>query len=271
MAASFIRRSMSSTSYRNNPLPVAVALVPVVRKGRHGLLAIRRSTADSAPGIALPGGYVDEGESWEEAACREVEEETGVKVAASDMELFDCRSTPDRRFILLFGRVRSGIAPLDWSSLPSFTAVPDEVEERLFVSKAELSENSAAMSFPLHVDAATRHFNEVEPLNVMADLCVVPMGVGLSVSEYVKECEKIFDAAGLEKQLHGYGTNIAGPWPRVMGAVKACHDKMHDMGAVRVSSSMRFGTRTDRAQSIRDKIISVEQKLQADNDGSGAQ
>ena len=57
-------------------------------------------------------------------------------------------------------------------------------------------------------------------MKVMIDLCVVPLGVGVSVSNYVAACQKILDAAGLKHQLHAYGTNVEGDWDAVMGAVK---------------------------------------------------
>ena len=98
-------------------------------------------------------------------------------------------------------------------------------------------------------------------MKVIADFCVVPLGVGVSVSEYIVACERIFTDAGLNPQLHAYGTNIEGEWDDVMAAVKRCHEVVHEMGAPRVSSSMRFGTRTDRAQTMADKIASVEAKL----------
>ncbi|MDG1409200.1 MAG: MTH1187 family thiamine-binding protein [Acidimicrobiales bacterium] len=98
-------------------------------------------------------------------------------------------------------------------------------------------------------------------MNVMIDLCVVPIGVGTSVSEYVTACERVFQDAGLSHQMHAYGTNVEGEWDDVMAAVKRCHEVVHEMGAPRVTSSMRFGTRTDRAQTMTDKIASVEAKL----------
>ena len=98
-------------------------------------------------------------------------------------------------------------------------------------------------------------------MNVMIDLCVVPIGVGTSVSEYVAACERVFQDAGLSHQMHAYGTNVEGEWDDVMAAVKRCHEVVHEMGAPRVTSSMRFGTRTDRAQTMADKIASVEAKL----------
>ena len=98
-------------------------------------------------------------------------------------------------------------------------------------------------------------------MNVMIDLCVVPIGVGTSVSEYVTACERVFQDAGLSHQMHAYGTNVEGEWDDVMAAVKRCHEAVHEMGAPRVTSSMRFGTRTDRTQTMADKIASVEAKL----------
>lgn len=98
-------------------------------------------------------------------------------------------------------------------------------------------------------------------MNVMVDLCVVPIGVGTSVSEYVTACERVFQDAGLTHQMHAYGTNVEGEWDDVMAAVKRCHEVVHEMGAPRVTSSMRFGTRTDRSQTMADKIASVEAKL----------
>ncbi len=96
---------------------------------------------------------------------------------------------------------------------------------------------------------------------MIADLCVVPLGVGVSVSAYVTACERILAEAGLKTKLHAYGTNIEGEWDDVFQAVKRCHEVLHDMGAPRITSSMRFGTRTDREQTMEDKVRSVEQKL----------
>ena len=96
----------------------------------------------------------------------------------------------------------------------------------------------------------------------MIDLCVVPLGVGISVSKYIAECEKILNDAGLETNLHAYGTNVAGDWDDVFGAVRQCHERVHDLGAPRITTTIKVGTRTDRLQTIKEKIVSVQQKLQ---------
>jgi len=98
-------------------------------------------------------------------------------------------------------------------------------------------------------------------MNVIADVCIIPLGVGLSVSKYVVACEKVFVESGLTPRLHGYGTNVEGDWDTVMNAVKKCHETIHDLGAPRISTNIRIGTRTDRKQTIDDKIQSVNSKL----------
>ena len=98
-------------------------------------------------------------------------------------------------------------------------------------------------------------------MKVIADLCVVPLGVGVSVSQYVTACERVLSEAGLKTRLHAYGTNIEGEWDAVFAAIKRCHEVLHEMGAPRITSSLRFGTRTDREQTMQDKIESVERKL----------
>jgi uncharacterized protein (TIGR00106 family) len=98
-------------------------------------------------------------------------------------------------------------------------------------------------------------------MKVIADLCLVPLGVGLSLSPYIAACEKILKEAGLETTLHAYGTNIEGEWDAVMAAVKRCHETIHEMGAPRVSTTLKLGTRTDRAQTMADKVNSVAEKL----------
>ncbi|MDH4379582.1 MAG: MTH1187 family thiamine-binding protein [Vampirovibrionales bacterium] len=100
-----------------------------------------------------------------------------------------------------------------------------------------------------------------ESLNVIVDVCLVPLGVGVSVSPYIVACEKIFNDAGLSTHLHAYGTNVEGDWDTVMAAIKRCHEKVHGMGAPRITTTLKLGTRTDRVQTMADKVASVTSKL----------
>lgn len=99
-------------------------------------------------------------------------------------------------------------------------------------------------------------------MKVIADLSVVPLGVGVSVSKYIAACEQVLRDAGLKIHLHAYGTNIEGEWDAVFAAIRRCHEVVHEMGAPRISSILKFGTRTDREQTLEDKVKSVEEKLQ---------
>src|ERR1700759_3742561 len=70
------------TSYLN-PKPVAVALQPV----GSGLLTVRRGIPPAVKQLALPGGYIDVGETWQAAATRELREETGLKTDPASVRL----------------------------------------------------------------------------------------------------------------------------------------------------------------------------------------
>ncbi len=98
-------------------------------------------------------------------------------------------------------------------------------------------------------------------MNVIVDLCLVPIGVGVSLSSYVAACERVLREAGLKSVLHPNGTNIEGEWDKVFAAVRRCHEVVHEMGAPRVFTVMKVGTRTDRTQTMDEKTKSVEDKL----------
>lgn len=98
-------------------------------------------------------------------------------------------------------------------------------------------------------------------MKAIADISIIPLGVGLSLSTYVAACEKVFVTAGLEPKLHANGTNVEGEWDVVMAAIKMCHETLHEMGVPRVATNLRLGTRVDREQSMNDKLRSVKEKL----------
>src|SRR5215475_6086199 len=98
------------TSYIN-PLPVAVGLVPV----DGGLLLIRRTVAPRIGELALPGGFINVGESWQQACVREIEEETGIRIPSEEVKLYDALSAPDGT-VLIFGLMK----PRSAADLPTF-------------------------------------------------------------------------------------------------------------------------------------------------------
>ena len=66
--------SLSSASVPARPLAAAIALV--IRKD--AILLVRRANPPDAGKWGFPGGKIEHGETMEEAAIRELEEETGV-------------------------------------------------------------------------------------------------------------------------------------------------------------------------------------------------
>ena len=98
-------------------------------------------------------------------------------------------------------------------------------------------------------------------MKVIADLCLIPLSGEISLSPYVAECQRILEEAGVEHRLHAWGTNIEGEWETVMTAVKYCHMRVHEMGAPRITSTLKIGTRTDKNQTMADKVESVESLL----------
>ena len=125
-------------TYRN-PLPVAVLIVPVDLGGRVGVLAVRRAIAPRAGWLGLPGGFIELGESWQEAAVREAHEEMGVVVPAAAVRLCAVRSAPD--VLIVFGQVD----PLAQSTLPPLVATAE-------ASEVVILTEPATLAFPLHTD-----------------------------------------------------------------------------------------------------------------------
>ncbi|MES0489978.1 MAG: NUDIX hydrolase [Leptospirales bacterium] len=66
--------------------------VDAIIENKNGILFIERKY--EPPGWALPGGFVDYGETVEKAVCREVKEETGLQV--TDFTQFHVYSDPER-------------------------------------------------------------------------------------------------------------------------------------------------------------------------------
>ncbi len=126
-------------SFRN-PLPVAVLLQPV----DDGLLYVRR-LLPPVGGLALPGGFVDHGESWQHACARELFEETQLRIDPALVTLFDARSAPDGT-LLVFGRAPK----LTAGDLPPFTPTNETSERLVFAGQLETA-------FPLHT-AVVRAF-----------------------------------------------------------------------------------------------------------------
>lgn len=97
-------------------------------------------------------------------------------------------------------------------------------------------------------------------MKLTADIQIIPIGVGVSLSSYIAVCERILKDAGLETNLHSHGTNVQGQWEDVFSALRKCHEVLHEMGVPRISTSIKVGTRTDKPETLQSRIQSVRQK-----------
>jgi uncharacterized protein (TIGR00106 family) len=93
-------------------------------------------------------------------------------------------------------------------------------------------------------------------------MTLIPLDAGKHLSPYVAACEKTLSDAGLKVMLHANGTNIEGEWDEVMAAVKKCHENVLGMGAPRIFTVLKLGTRVDKKQTMEDKMASVKEKLE---------
>jgi len=89
--------------------------------------------------------------------------------------------------------------------------------------------------------------NTSKELYAVADFCLIPIGTnGPSVAEHIAVCHNILEKSGLKFEMHGYGTNLEGPWSEVTRAIYDCHAAVHANGVSRIATDIRIGTRTDR-------------------------
>ncbi|HTY45889.1 MAG TPA: NUDIX hydrolase [Patescibacteria group bacterium] len=81
-----------TTALGQGPYITVDVIIEVPASGEDGVVIIQRSNPPF--GWALPGGFLDYGESLEEAAAREVKEETGLEL--TELRQFHTYSDPGR-------------------------------------------------------------------------------------------------------------------------------------------------------------------------------
>ncbi len=92
---------------------------------------------------------------------------------------------------------------------------------------------------------------------VSVDLCLIPIGVGVSLAPYIAACKAVIEKKGLEFELGPNGTAIEGEWNAVFDCIKACHEEVHRLGSPRIYTTLKVNTRSDRKQSFHEKVKSV--------------
>lgn len=95
-------------------------------------------------------------------------------------------------------------------------------------------------------------------MKALAEIQVIPIGVGVSVRKEVKRAHEIIAASGLQVQLHSYGTNVEGELDTILETIKAIHETLHAEGAPRLSTAIKLGTRIDKGSTLQDKLDALK-------------
>jgi len=124
-----------------NPLPVVVVMVPA----GGGIIGIRRNIEPQKGTVTLPGGFIDMGESWQEGGKRELLEETGIEIAAGELELYDVMNGLDGTLVI-FGLA----APQPPGVLEPFSS--EETQEVLLIDRP------IELGFAMHTRVVAKYF-----------------------------------------------------------------------------------------------------------------
>lgn len=131
-----------TTTYRN-PIPVVVVILPA----GDGVIVIRRGIEPARGTLTLPGGYMDIGETWQEAGARELLEETGIAVTPGEIGLYEVMNGLDDTVVIY------GLA----NRQPESVVRPfrsNETEEVVLIREPR------ELGFPMHTQVVRRYFAE---------------------------------------------------------------------------------------------------------------
>jgi len=82
-------------------------------------------------------------------------------------------------------------------------------------------------------------------MQVSVDFSLFPVCDQVSIFPYVEACQRVLTECELSHELHAWGTIIHGEWDQVFLAIEKCHQTVHALGAERITSSVKIGTRQE--------------------------
>jgi len=135
-----------------NPLPVGVAMIPCSPHKHYSykspLLLIQRASGAEEGKWALPGGYLELGESWEEGITREVKEEVGLDLDPKLFKIFDAKTAKSGNLLLFAFYDKYGLC----------------LDDIKFVANKEVTaikvvDGNEEIAFPTHQKVIEAYFN----------------------------------------------------------------------------------------------------------------
>ncbi|KAK4948080.1 UPF0045 protein M15 [Elasticomyces elasticus] len=104
------------------------------------------------------------------------------------------------------------------------------------------------------------------PAKCTADFCLIPLGTPTaSVSAQIADVQRLMKKSGLKYSMHSAGTTVEGSWDDVTRLIGQAHSILHEKGIVRIQTDIRIGSRTDKSQTMEDKVSAVEKLLSSDS------
>lgn len=95
---------------------------------------------------------------------------------------------------------------------------------------------------------------------MIAELSIIPVGHGVSISPELARVIKIIDQSGISYKVNPMGTVLEGDWDRVMGLVKTCHHEVFK-NSERVYTIITIDDRKGKTDRIHGKVASLEAKV----------
>jgi uncharacterized protein (TIGR00106 family) len=101
------------------------------------------------------------------------------------------------------------------------------------------------------------------PECVIVDFSIIPIGSGSpSVCSEIAAVTKLLEASGLSHETHATATTIEGKFEDVMRVIGQAHTLLHKNGTARVHTNISISSRTDKKDSIKERLESLEKGRQ---------
>ncbi len=97
-------------------------------------------------------------------------------------------------------------------------------------------------------------------MKIIADLCIVPIGVGEELKEHVARIVQMIDESGLDYRLGAMQTTVEGEQDAVMALIMRCHQQMREL-APRVLTHITIDDREGAEGRLTGKVTDVENVL----------